>query len=234
MFARFRQRRDLLLVSLVEAHRAGGKVRQGHIAYLGSIALPLTVEARIAFWQHLHDRLAKLSNRVDAETQAKVLAAIHVRIPMVTVDEQQALKIENAMSEEQFWSGLHDIQASAIEDQKGLAETVEYAIASQQADMTEAASKRDAAMDRRERLQRGEDVPGGLGRAFTREDLIKAGFTEDDLRHFELMASIHEGEAWEQFKQEFHRRHDKAFRRNARAAAHKILRQQRADAADGD
>jgi hypothetical protein len=42
-----------------------------------------------------------------------------------------------------------------------------------QAEMVKAASYRDAAKERRERLQRGEDVPGGLGEPLTREDAIR-------------------------------------------------------------
>jgi SAM-dependent methyltransferase len=38
--------------------------------------IPQTVMARLAFWQRLYVRLAKLSNRIDATTQGKVLGAI--------------------------------------------------------------------------------------------------------------------------------------------------------------
>jgi hypothetical protein len=46
-----------------------------HIASLGSIAMSPSIADRIAFWGRLHQRLAKLSNRVDANTHGKVLAA---------------------------------------------------------------------------------------------------------------------------------------------------------------
>jgi len=52
-------------VSIVETRRVGGKVRHEHIASLGSIETPLTVANRVAFWQRVHERLAKLSNRID-------------------------------------------------------------------------------------------------------------------------------------------------------------------------
>jgi len=42
---------------------------------------------------------AKLSNRVDVETQGKVLRAVHARIPMPTVDEQRAVQLENERGE---------------------------------------------------------------------------------------------------------------------------------------
>jgi len=45
---------------------------------------------RIEFWRGLHERLAQLSNRLDAETRGKVMVAVHARVPMVTPEEQRA------------------------------------------------------------------------------------------------------------------------------------------------
>ena len=67
MFVRFRQAGHKLQASLIETRRVDGKVRHEHIAGLGSIILPPSVTERITFWQRLHDRLAKLANRVDPE-----------------------------------------------------------------------------------------------------------------------------------------------------------------------
>src|SRR5215510_1726404 len=58
MFARFRRTRHRLQVSLVETRRVGGKVRHEHVAGLGSIETPPSVDARLAFWVRLHQRLA--------------------------------------------------------------------------------------------------------------------------------------------------------------------------------
>jgi hypothetical protein len=66
MFVRFRQNNSRLQVSLVETSRIDGKVRHEHIASIGSVDVLPSVEDRLAFWQRLHERLAKLSNRVDA------------------------------------------------------------------------------------------------------------------------------------------------------------------------
>jgi hypothetical protein len=74
-------------MSLVENRRENGKVR--HVVSLGSIETPPSVAARIEFWRELHERLAELSNRLDAETRGKVAGAVHARIPMVTPDEQR-------------------------------------------------------------------------------------------------------------------------------------------------
>jgi hypothetical protein len=141
MFVRFRHSRNRLQVSLVENRRVDGKVQYEHIASLGSIETPPSVAARIVFWQKIHGRLAKLSNRVDATTQAKVLGQIHARIPMVTADEQRTLQLENAEADERFWSNLRDMDASNIESHKGLAATTERAIADMQSNMANAAAK---------------------------------------------------------------------------------------------
>jgi len=68
--------------------------------------VPQTVEARLVFWQRLHDRLAKLANRVDATAQAKIFGDIHAKIPMVMLDEQRGLQLRNAESDEQFWTSM--------------------------------------------------------------------------------------------------------------------------------
>jgi hypothetical protein len=79
MFVRFRQSGHRLQTSLIENPRVDGKVRHEHIASLGSITLPPSVAERITFWQRLHGRLAKLSNRVTTEDQGKVLGAVHAK-----------------------------------------------------------------------------------------------------------------------------------------------------------
>jgi len=96
MFVRFRQYTDRLLqISIIETRRIDGKVRHELVARLGSVAVPPSVPDRLAFWQRLHERLAKLSNRVDAATQDKLLCQIHARIPMVIDDEQHNEQLDD-------------------------------------------------------------------------------------------------------------------------------------------
>ena len=171
MFVRFRQNMSRLQASLVETRRTDGKVRHEHVASFGSVEWPPSVEARIAFWQRLHERLAKLSNRVDATAQAKILGAIHARIPMVTVDERRAQQIENAKANERFWSGFYDMHTETVDGNKGLVTTAERAIAQGQADARTAAEHRDAAKRTREALERGEDVPPGSDKPLTPKDV---------------------------------------------------------------
>src|SRR5262245_21762484 len=96
MLVHFRETPYGLAMSLVETHRENRRVRHEHIASLGSIETPPSVTARIEFWRGLHERLDQLSNRLDAETRGKVMGAVHARVPMVTPDEQRALRLENA------------------------------------------------------------------------------------------------------------------------------------------
>jgi len=89
MFVHFRETPYGLAMSVVENRRENGKVRHEHVVSLGSIETPPSVAARIEFWRELHERLAELSNRLDAETRGKVMGAVHARVPMVTPDEQR-------------------------------------------------------------------------------------------------------------------------------------------------
>jgi hypothetical protein len=194
MFVRYRQTESRLQVSLIETRRIDGKVRHEHIASLGSVGVPPSVEDRLAFWQRLHERLAKLSNRLDATGQAKVLGDINARIPMVTLAEQQALKLANAKAEERFWDSIASLHAGTVEGHKGLAMTVERKIAVGQDEMAKAAAQRDAAKERRERLERGDDVSGGLNRPMTWSDteriLRDAGWSKSNIQNSIEMARL--------------------------------------------
>ena len=102
MFVRFRQSTHRLQLSLVETRCLAGKVRHEHVASLGAIVTPTSVADRIAFWEQLNERLARLSNRIDAETQGKLLSVVHERFPMPTLDDRRTLQIENAEAAERF------------------------------------------------------------------------------------------------------------------------------------
>jgi hypothetical protein len=78
---------------LVEARRIDGKVRYEHVASLGSVPASPSVADRIALWRRVYETLAELANRIDAETQGKIISAVHSRIPIVTPNEQRALRV---------------------------------------------------------------------------------------------------------------------------------------------
>ena len=70
-----------------------GIVRYEHVATVGSVPASPSVADRLAFWRRFYEHLAELANRIDAETQGKIISAVHSRIPIVTPDEQRALRV---------------------------------------------------------------------------------------------------------------------------------------------
>jgi hypothetical protein len=214
MFVRFRDTKHRLQCSLVETRRVAGRVHHEHIAQLGSIEAPPSVRERIEFWHRLHDRLAKLGNRVDPAAQAKVLGAVHARIPMVTLDEIEAAKLENAEADERFWSGLQDMHQDQANGHKQLAATAERVAAAGEAAATEAGANAAAAKERAARIRQGADVPGGLGKPMTYEDMIeylrKSGFTNADLERMRLLTTLSETELRNEFFPEVHKATDRA------------------------
>jgi hypothetical protein len=196
MFVRFRETKRKLQLSIVETRRVGGKIQHEHVASLGSIAVPPSIADRVAFWTAVHQRLAKLSNRIDAETQGKLLGAIHARVPMVTPDEQRTLQLENAEADERFWSGLQDMHATTVADHKNLVATAQRMINEGEAEAEKAGKEAETAKQRIERIKNGENVTGGLGKPFTYEDyeaiVLANGFTKRDLRRAKLLADLGE------------------------------------------
>ena len=80
----------------------------------------MSFRERLAFWAKLPQRLARLGNRVGPDDQAKVYAALHARIPMVTPDEQRAIQEANAEGDERFWEAMRDMGTASVEEHKAL------------------------------------------------------------------------------------------------------------------
>jgi len=191
MFVRFRQSAHRLQLSLVEARRVGGKARQEHIAALGSILTPPSVADRIAFWQRLHQRLGNLSNRIDAAAQAAILGAVHARVPMVTLDEQRALQLDNAKADARFWSSLADMHAATAEDHKRLIAKAETKAAASRAAAVDAEAKAAQASDKMASIERGEVMAGGLDEPIDVERYLRrAGWKTSDLNHARLLHAV--------------------------------------------
>jgi hypothetical protein len=90
---------------------------------------------------------------------------------------------------------MRDIGASSVEGHKALIARAETVIAKEAPRVAEAAEKLEAAKSRLEKLKRGEDVAGGLGKPFDVRAALKAqGFTERDLHRMGLLASLTEAE----------------------------------------
>jgi hypothetical protein len=79
MLVRFRQTAAGLQCSLVETRRIDGAVRYEQVASLGSVPASPSVSDRIAFWRRVYETLAELASRIDADTQGKIISAVHSR-----------------------------------------------------------------------------------------------------------------------------------------------------------
>ena len=193
MFIRFRRSGHRLQLSIAETRRVDGRVRQEHVAALGSVNEQPSVQERVEFWQRLHERLAKLSNRIDATMQGKLLGEIHARIPMVTLEEIRALQLENAEADASLWESIRDMNQDQADGHKELKAKAVQAIARDEAAAAKAAAEVAAAKDRIERIKRGEDVQGGLGKRVDFEQILRnAGWTTADLQHARVMALLPE------------------------------------------
>jgi hypothetical protein len=120
-------------VSLIENRREDGRVRQEHIADLGSVdgcLLPefwkdidpaiagkikaedwdlCSTKARIAFWDGAKPRLERLSNRLDPKA---IRMIVHQRIPWPMQTERD---LAEARSDFRFWHGMQDADVKMIE-----------------------------------------------------------------------------------------------------------------------
>jgi hypothetical protein len=104
-----------------------------------------------------------------------MLGAIHARIPMVTLDEMRVLKRESAVEDERFASSWQSYHADNAAGHKRLIAGAEKAVAESTALMDELAANAAAAKDRIARLDRGEDVEGGLFvKPLTTEEFLKS------------------------------------------------------------
>jgi len=95
MLVRFRQTAAGLQCSLVETRRIDGAVRYEQVASLGSVPASPSVSDRIAFWRRVYETLAELASRIDADTQGKIISAVHSRVPIVTPNEQRAPRVRS-------------------------------------------------------------------------------------------------------------------------------------------
>jgi hypothetical protein len=195
MYVRFRRQGNRLQASLVQGRRAAGKVHAEHIGALGSVDVEVSVRERVTFWAKVHGRLAALGNRVGAAEHPKIFDALHARIPMVTPDEQRAVQEESFKDDERFWDAMHDLNAASVEEQKGLIASAETKLKGHERAAADAGEKLETAKDRLQRLQRGESVPGGLGKRLDLPAIIKAaGITPSMLRRMRLFSSMTEAE----------------------------------------
>ena len=83
---------------------------------------------------------------------------------MVTPEEQRAIRAENAKDDKRSWGDMRDMNANPAEDHKGLIAAAEAKKAAFERGAAEAGEKAEAAKGRVAALERGESVPGGMGK----------------------------------------------------------------------
>jgi hypothetical protein len=201
MFVRFRETDRRLQASLVETRRSSGKVRLEHIAGLGSVPLSPSPAHRITFWTKLHQRLDALNNRVNVAQRGAILTAVHARIPMPTMDDQQAVQLEHARADARFWETLQEMHTDDIQGQKELLSSVQRAIAAREPLAADTAAKTQAAKDRLARVEKGESV-ADIGAPLSHKDSLRiSGMTEAEAQHCVRVAAIAD-RGWFQLLQE--------------------------------
>jgi hypothetical protein len=222
MFVRFQATARRLSTRLLVAQRRDGRVRHEYIGSLGSISLSPSPAERIAFWTRLHQRLDALSNRVDATERGAVMAAIHSRIPMPTMDEHQAVQRDHAEQDVKFWQQLTEAQADDIAGHKGLLATTERAIAEREKAHAETTARAQAAEDRLVRVEQGEAV--AVPRPMTRAEFLRAmGMTEAQAQYCIAIAEIAKAGAFDVMTAEMDKRKGRAERATVRKL-HRVIR----------
>jgi hypothetical protein len=111
-----------------------------------------------------HQRLSQLSNRIDGEEQAKIMGAVHARIPMVIPDELRALQLEKAEEVEWEWSALRGMVQERLAGHKELQVTIDREITQDEIAATDLGSNVARARDRIARLRRARTLPGSTSR----------------------------------------------------------------------
>jgi hypothetical protein len=151
---RFRQTAAGLQCSLVETRRIDGKVRHEIVASLGSVPASPSVADRIAFWRRVYETLAELATRIDAETQGKIISAVHSRIPIVTPDEQRVTRVRPLPRPPRTAPRDHEVNERPQSD----------------AEVAKAAEHVELAEDRITQTDRRENAERGVGRPTTAEE----------------------------------------------------------------
>jgi len=181
MLVRFRQTAAGLQCSLVETRRIDGKVRYEQVASLGSVSRSPSVGDRLAFCWRIYEQLAELADRIDAETQGQIISAVHSRIPIVTPNDQRALRVRphpheaekaprRQRAEERPQNEAPRPPSSGTAADSPLPFPLNPALPTMENNGVQPAE--DAALGNEQMMQaeRGENVEGGVGRPTTAEE----------------------------------------------------------------
>jgi hypothetical protein len=225
MFVRFQHRGRRLRLAVVENRRENGAVRTHIVASLPSVPDQPTTTDRAAFWHKLHERFAGLGNRVDAATAAKLMSAIHNRIPMPAPGDRRAAQIANLRKDIETSDRLGEMISEMIEGRRAMVAALTAEIA--ELEPHHRTLKDGAAADHEHitRLECGEDIAAGLnGRRFGPAEtsaIVRAiGVTAAGMQHMQNVAAMPE-----QMHEEYIAKISRHSRRREYALARKLLAQ---------
>lgn len=157
-------------------------------------SVPLTPAGRIDFWKKLHQRMATLGNRVDTKAHTALLAAIHAKVPLPTQADQQAVQLDHAKADVQFWETISENDATTLADHKAMIANLGRSVERDLAAVANSAEKAKIAADRLAAAERGDPV--AAPKPMSRKALLATlGWKPCDLRH---------GFAWVRSKKSAH------------------------------
>jgi hypothetical protein len=179
-----------LIVDLIENRRVEGKVRQQHIACLGTIPghwLPgffagidpavlaqiviederphydwrkRTLEARADFWMNANAVLERLGNRIDAAGRDKIMAGVDARVPQPSIAELQGTPLRRAEADLAGEERMHTEDLALADRYDGLARKAQVVAA----DLREAAGTRTEVIEEmRARVEQLRNRPPEAG-----------------------------------------------------------------------
>jgi hypothetical protein len=102
---------------LVENTRVNGKPTQRHIAYLaGFTESAIEIDAqRCHLWDHISERLDRLSNQITPEDREKIEAAIALKVQRPTAAEYK--EVARDCAQLLGWKWISDKQRAALHDE---------------------------------------------------------------------------------------------------------------------
>lgn len=193
MHIRSRLQHRRLQISLIDTRRIDGRVRQEHVASLGSVPPDQSVKDRAAFWAQVHPRMSRLDNRLDAAARARIMGELHELVPMVPLDTAIADRAGMAARNVKQSASLRDMFQETVEAKKAMVAALQREIAEGEAHVAKMAEAVERDEDKLRRLEAGEDVPvRELSLADVRAICKAAGWTRSMFYKAERMQELDE------------------------------------------
>ena len=157
-----------------------------------------------------------------AAAQGAILAAIHPRIPMPTLEEQQAERLAMVKEDTRQRSLMAEMTAEQLEGHKQLVASVQRKLPEIEASATAAKAHADAAHETLAKLERGEDTP--VSRPLSAAQIAKAlGWTKADQRHPKQLGEIEQLGGWDALIDALGADHERRRRVVTRAVLRQLL-----------